>query len=94
VHNRRKIRIIVVIISIRPLPGLVDTSKTDRIMGSWSLILQVIAVVAVSAFQQEITFYTEVDQGGEAIRFRSSQNDLSNYAATLNNSKSLCVKGQ
>ncbi len=63
-------------------------------MGSYYLIVLAAIFVAVSTFHQEITFYTEVNQGGVGIIFLSSQTDLSNYTAILNNSKSLCVKGE
>ncbi|OXA46082.1 hypothetical protein Fcan01_19313 [Folsomia candida] len=50
-------------------------------------------VSIASGFVQELTLYTEPGQGGDALRFKSKEPDLTTYLPHLRNVKSWCAKG-
>ncbi|XP_021967840.1 uncharacterized protein LOC110862938 [Folsomia candida] len=47
----------------------------------------------VVGFMQELTFYTEVNSGGNAFRFRTKEPDLTHYSELLRDVKSYCSIG-
>lgn len=47
-----------------------------------------------SAYVQELTLYTEPDNGGNSFRFRTKEPDLAPYLPLLADMKSWCLQGQ
>jgi len=45
------------------------------------------------AIRQEITFYTELNQGGDAVTFRNHWSNFTNASHFIRNSKSYCAVG-
>ena len=71
----------------------VRSVNQDR-MSTKSTIIAVLALaVSACAVLQEITFYTDYDQQGDGIVFRSNWNNFTDVQVIISTAKSFCVVG-